>query len=133
MLTCEKNVLRKQLETDFDLAYELKLESLFMPRTHLLPLQLKHKAKRFLSEFDMSKYTKKDIYELIANAVTSAMLVDNSELRLIKAMNVCREKYYNRPIANQFFQDGLLGWVRPSIMTQKPKKLSVLARHLHLI
>lgn len=79
------------LKTDNDLLYHLKLEAAFCPREPLLLLQLKQKAKRFLGDYDMSKYTMKEIYDMVADAVTKAYLVGPDEERYISYMNSPKE------------------------------------------
>lgn len=71
--------LQARLKTSEDLLYELKFDAAFQPRTPLLLLQLKNKAKQYLAGFDLRTITNKEKYELIMAAVVGAFYPDKYE------------------------------------------------------
>lgn len=101
-MPCYRDELLDSLRTDFDLLWHLKLEAAFLPRTHLTPSVLKYKAIKFLDKFDMSKYSKKDIYYMITSAVTGAMLFDSQEVKCFEAVN--HDENLAVKGLNEFFQ-----------------------------
>lgn len=74
-----KDRFKKSLKTDADLVAYLRLEAAFLPRTPLLAVQLRVKAKKWLNEFDKSAISHDEAYELIVSAVMQAYEVDRRE------------------------------------------------------
>lgn len=90
-----KDVIRRQweklfpvddLEVDLDLLAELWMEAAFQPRTPRLMLVLKNKARRFISEWDCSKYSRLDMLRMALRAVGVAMTISPWEEEVRKLL-----------------------------------------------
>lgn len=74
------------MHVDADLLGELKLEAAFQVRSHALLLHLKQRARRHLQRFDMRCHTRMEIREMVVNAVTCAMIIDDTEAKAVELM-----------------------------------------------
>lgn len=97
---------RKIEDVDRDLLNELRLEVAFLPRSPLLLLQLKYKARKYLDQFDLSLYTMEDRYNMIMRAVTAAFLISEEEDRARVVLDAYTEREWMRPINNSFLSEG---------------------------
>jgi hypothetical protein len=64
---------------DEELLYYLRLEALFRDRTPALLMTLKIKARGFLTKFDVSRLSQRELFEMIATAVGHAMDIPPEE------------------------------------------------------
>lgn len=110
---------------DVDLLAELRTEVAFMPRTPLLLIQLKMKAKKFLDRFDMSLFTSQEKYEMIMRAVGAAMLISKEEDDVRLMLDSYAEREWTRPINNSFLVQGQTHPGSVSLMHQRSQACAV--------
>lgn len=119
---CNREKLRRHMQTDVDLVYALKLEAAFCARTPGLLAQLKQKAKKWVAQWDMSLYTSKEIYEIITRAVGHAMLIDKEEEKVRALCHMRSERGNVRPVHNRFLSLGQTGVSASTALNRHPKK-----------
>jgi len=107
--------LLQHMASDDELVNYLRLEAAFVPRTMGLLLQLKIKAKRFMDQLDCSRYTRREINDIIIRAVGIAMCVDKEEEKVRLLLALPRE-ITNRERHSAFFREGVLAVGRPECL-----------------
>lgn len=82
-------VKRISYVTDEDLLKHLQLEALYVPRTPTLALVLKTKAKKWISQFNTTLYSRDEMLEIIANAVHMAYIPSQYDAQFVETvMNI---------------------------------------------
>lgn len=71
---------------DVDLVYKLKSHAAFQTRSMQLATTLKNRCMKYLDEYDLSKWTEREKYDLMMYAVCEAMVVDKMELMLFERL-----------------------------------------------
>lgn len=122
--------LQVNMRTDQDLVAELKLEAAFLPRTTALLQQLKSKARKFISEWDMSLYTMEQVYQMVMRAIGHAMIVSPEEEKVRALLDTYAERKVIRPIHNQFLLSGQTNSSVSSGLSRQPIRRNAVSEHL---
>jgi hypothetical protein len=91
---------------DHDLTQHLKTYSMFVPRSQALMLSLKQRALAFLREYDLSDFTSREVYVMVARAVARATLIDEEEEHARALLSTGYESRVLRPTHTAFFSAG---------------------------
>lgn len=87
---------------DKDLYYALAEEAMFLPRKESLWRHLKLKTKQILSEYDLSHYSREELYAMKVKTIAAAMMPSIEEVealdRLLQAKIVDVMDWYNTSI-----------------------------------
>lgn len=127
---CMRSKLIKSMPTDIDLLNDLKMEAAFLPRTPTLLLQLKSRARKYLANWDLSKYTSTEIHNMVIRAIGAAMLITKEEEKVRALLHMYRERELIRPAHNQFLITGQTGSSPKSGLTRMPSKVNAVSRFL---
>lgn len=76
-----------------DLAGQLMVEALFVPRSHKLLMLLKQRARKLLSQYDCRLFSHYQQYKIIAEACLSAMVIQPVEDQAVNLLNRNREAW----------------------------------------
>lgn len=126
---CQRELVDKLFQSDIDLVYHLKLEAAFVPRTTQLLVQLKHRARKWMAQWDCSHYTSKEQYQIMMAAIGQAMCIDQWEENIRTLMRQRPEAEIRRK-HNSFLDLGRPGASSGTCLTSHRKKESVFKRYL---
>lgn len=118
------------METDIDLVNDLRMEACFLPRNQNLLLQLKSRARKYLSTWDLSNYSTTQVYQMVVRAIGCAMLISPEEEKVRALLHLGYERKHIRPKHNQFLSKGQTGSSPKTGLTRLPSKRNVVSTYL---
>lgn len=126
---CSRQLVDSLFQSDVDLVYHLKMEAAFVPRTPQLLVQLKHRARKWMAQWDCSHYSSKEQYRIMMAAIGQAMCIDQWEENIRTLMRQRPESHIRRK-HNSFLDLGKPGASSDTCLTSHRKKESVFTRYL---